>query len=476
MGYAAELIMDVDDDANWAVAGDTFGLIFASACVSADDKQARPQSEKSPSPNLLVAQDGAKNVIGAALQGVAYDDDSVSTVGGASILAEDSRSTVDVASDGYPTQKSEVQLMEELQATRLKARTLLQESAQNGSLEAAMEQIKLGKSVPEAGSEARDQESSPPLNGTEDIEEIRLSTRRALLDGLTDGRLDAVFDEVHRSNQGGFETAEEHRMFVQKALLQGLNDGRLETLLAEASQRTLEEARNNGSMDAVSSKASKQNSDYNEEDVKAQVKNVLEESFRSGELLTVLQAASQPSALVPQPPPGGPPASGSPVRTRRILGGSNAAQVMQMISDADRKVGSLQTQVKVKERECKERDETCQKLTENIQVVRADIQHLSIDLEWHQEQIQVAEDRFTRLNEDRRALALKLDEMRLKGQKDEWPAASKTSPTGRSLTSTATGGATAALDAGSFSGWATDRSALPSQAQTFVTQNSPGRS
>jgi len=503
MGFAAELIMDVEDDVNWSVAGDTFGLIFTQVCVNAGNKLGRspsppPIASKSPSPNLLAAQDGVKNVIGAVIQGMddADSEDMRSTVGGCSILAEDSRSTVedfigdsdpiqaaidkalgnayeagldkvlgrdglgdtieaaidrDLAQDGLgrPAEnespmRSTTEMFDSvfppppktnLEEVREKAWTVLEKAAQDGTLEEAVAMVSGGR-MPSNANEDGNLEAAPTTLdvGESNPDMVRELTRNAIMQGLADGRLDALLAEASGQVDGNnLDLAdasgeveadkEEVRELTRTAMLQGLADGRLDALLAGTSGQGLS------------------------------------------------------NVLVPQPPPDAPPSgcSASPVRARRLLAGSNLEQVMQMISDADRKVGSLQVQVSDKERQLKDREVMEQQITENIQFVRSDLEHLSIDLSWHQEQIQTAEDRWGRLNEDRRALALKLDEMRLNSlkDKDDWEQGSPAKQTGRSWTSTVTGGATNAVES-AYSGFNTERSAISSQ--TFVTQNPPGTS
>jgi len=378
MGFAAELIMDVEEDANWSVAGDTFNFIFSRACVSSSEKQdilkpkspsPPPHPSKSPSPNLMLAQDGAKIVMGAALQG--WDDevdseDVRSTVEGASNLGDDSRSTV----------------------------------------------------------WADDLSQRNPFKSEEDTNEgdVKVRLRHSLVQGLKQGSLECFLANAHESDsQNPLEGSptdvdtEEVRLIARDKIVQGLVDGRLDALLAEG-------------------------------------------------------AANSEPRLVEQPfvpqPPSAPPTGvvQSPARTRRLSSGSNAKHVMQMISDADRKVGSLQVQVADKERQIKDRDEACEKLTGNIMFARSDLEHLSLDVQWHQEQIQVAEDRFSQLNDDRRALSLKLDEMRLKELKNEWPHSAKDS-TALSLTSTVTGGVPTAVES-TCSWWTTGRSVTSTQAVT----------
>jgi len=271
-----------------------------------------------------------------------------------------------------------------------------------------------------------------------EVENVRSMTRSALLEGLADGRLDTVLSEAQRD-----DASAEVRSLTRNALLQGLADGRLDSLLGQAAAEG----------DSV--------------EVRSLTRHALLQGLADGRLDSLLAEASaqmtptsQTKGLVPQPPVGAPPGIQSPARNRRLAAGSNVANVMLMVSDADRKVGSLQEKIAEKERQIKEADVTCDKLTENLQFVRADFDHLSVDLQWHQEQILSAEDRHGRLNEDRRALALKLDEMRLKGLKDEWPTGAKQSQTARSWTSTVTGGGAATVIDSAYSGWNTERSAI----------------
>jgi hypothetical protein len=374
MGSTAELITEVDEDVtcpHWHVAGQTFGLIFAQACVLVAEKpwlgippSPPPDPTKTPSPNLLVAKDCVKRVLD-------YADDNDS---------EDMRSTVERASspaDSRTTLELDVADSEcDVEAIRALARDALGRGAETGSL---MEMLQTAivpgggdKILPETTSEARDQ--ALPMQGSNDvvhrIEEVRSAAKDAIVKGLLDGRLDDALASTF-----------EPRSAAEDAIMKGLLDGRLDDALA---------------------------------------------------------SAFEPSrALVPRPPESARTEKNSQRPVVRPQAGEAVEEALQMISVADRKVGNLHVQISEKQRQIRESDERYKMMTDSLKETQTSLQHLGVDLQWHQEQILAAEDRWNRLTDEKRAIALKLDEMRM--IKDSAPG-TKAPNTARSWASTATGG------------------------------------
>jgi|Transcript_57272 hypothetical protein len=359
MGSAAELIYEADEDLTWHIAGQTFGLIFAQACVLVAERpelaippSPPPDPTKTPSPNMLDAKDCVKRVLGCLDD--ADSEDLRSTVGRTSSLGDDSRSTaldVDAA-------ESEC----DMDAIRALARDALGRGAESGSL---MEML-----------------------------------QTAIVPYETDKRgLEALTTE---ESAGQVENLEEVRSLAKDAIVKGLLDGSLNNALAE----TLE-----------------------------------------------------PSSLVPHPPEGTRIVKSCPrPGTRPRAAETNFEEVLQKISAADRRVGHLHVQICEKERQIRQKDERCKAMTDTIQHVQTSLEHLGVDLQWHQEQILAAEDRWNRINEDRRAIAFKLDEMRM--AKDTTPG-TKAPMTAQSWASTATGCALAgSANSAMTPGWGTERSAI----------------
>jgi hypothetical protein len=411
---------------------------------------------KSPSPDLLVARYGAKTVIGSALEGVEdrYDsEDMRSTVGGASVLEEESRSTV------FPDEVGEANAVDnaknpanDVDFLRLSARNVLEQAAMNGSLDEAVSGV-----LTETRKELTVDSGNVATAQGGPMEALRREVGDMLTNAAEDGRLAALLSEADKTAIA----QDDVRLVTRGAMSQGLENGSLDTLLAEASGQQTGNTEGTILVAAPSST----------EETREVTRSAILEGLQSGRLDALLAEASgqtapqpvAPSALVPKPPTGGVPVSSyqSPIRTRRLLGGGSAVtQVMEMISDADRKVGYLNVELDRKTKDLKDRAITEQRLLENIKFVRSDIEHLAVDLQWHQEQIGTAEGRHGRLNEDRRALASKLDEIRMDRLKDDWPVDTK-QLMGRSWASTITGGAATAIESAS-SGWTTARSVAES--------------
>lgn len=438
--------MDAGDDANWAIAGDTFGLIFSQACVAVGSKDRAftpPDPSKSPSPTLLLSQEGVKSVIDISLMCIEDMDteDARSTVGGASILAEDSRSTVWQEEFGGDL---------ELDEARTLARDVLLRGIENGSLYDAL-------------STAFEEQNA-------NIDLARQEVAVSLQGAAADGRLAAALATV--APEDALHLA---RKEVAIAMQSAAADGRLAAALAVVEpdesidlakkevELAMRSAATDGRLAAALATVAPEQTDQDGDELRLLARNVISAGLANGRLDAVLaEASAQQTALVPRPPAAGSPKgkSSRPAWVRKQLPGSSAEQLFQVISEADRRSGALQAQIAEKERQLRDRGALCEKLTRKIQGAHAELDHLAIDLHWHQEQIVSTEDRWGRLNENRRALALQLDEMRFNRLKD-CPAEAKPSQTGHSWASTDTGGALTAIDdKGGNSGWTTQRSAL----------------
>lgn len=377
MGSAAELISEVEEDVNWHIAGQTFGLIFHQACMLVAEKpelgippSPPPDPSKTPSPNLLQAKECVKRVLDCVDD--LDSEDLRSTVGRTSSLADDSRSICDV-----DLADSEC----DAETLRALTRDLLGKGAESGSLAEMLQTAIISES----------DKSQPGCQTTE-------KQNQAL--------------PLRESSQA--EVVEEVCALAKEVMVKGLHDGSL--------------------------------------------KEALEKSFEQ-------------EKLVPRPPEGAPLVKSyqRPIPCPRT-GDGRVDEVLQKISFADRKVGHLHVQICQKQSEIREKDARCKMITDNIQQVQDDLGHLGVDLQWHQDQILAAEDRWNRLNEDRKAVAFKLDEMRMiknttPGTKapntaQSW-GSTKAPNTAQSWTSTASGGAFAETSNSiATPGWATDRSAI----------------
>jgi len=314
---------------------------------------------------------------------------------------------------------------------------------------------------------------------------VRTLTANALWEGLTDGRLDALLAQANGKQLEGTaappkpasNTLGDIRKQARDLLINSSQDGSLTQVLGEAKETKRQQGASQAAAALPADEPSLKTKPADEpwlqtnpsdepafDEVRSLTRSAISQGLVDGRLDSILaeamseRIAPQDLVLVPQPP-AGTPGGQSPVRNRRLLGGSSLEKVMQMVSDCDRKAGSLQVMIAEAERQLADRDVAEKQLAENIQLARADVEHLSVDLQWHEEQINLVDDRSVKLNEDRRGLALKLDEMRLNRLKDEWPvASSKPSYTGCSWTSTVTGGGEPTAIEGN-SAWNTDRSA-----------------
>jgi hypothetical protein len=175
------------------------------------------------------------------------------------------------------------------------------------------------------------------------------------------------------------------------------------------------------------------------DEVRSAAKDAIVKGLLDGRLDDALASTFETSrSLVPRPPESARTEKSSQRPVVRPRAGERVEEVLQMISVADRKVGNLHVQICESQRQIRESDERYKMMTDSFKETQTSLQHLGVDLKWHQEQILAAEDRWSRLTDEKRAIAFKLDEMRM--IKDSAPG-TKAPNTARSWASTSTGGA-----------------------------------
>lgn len=318
------------------------------------------------------------------------------------------------------------------------------------------------------------------------MEKLRFRVQEALISAAGDGRLDAALHANRQANgmeQQEVTQREKLRLRMRQELLDAADDGRLAARLLETRTQTNSQAAEVTRLALTGALADGRLEQQLQQggDIREKTRVALLQGVNNGELEAALAEVFMPKqqptsmAMVPRPPADKKPQH----RWERPLvmklpKGSTMTDAIQLLSDADRRVGALNVEIREKTQLIQERDSTFKELTHRLQEATAELKHVQIDLQWHQEQLAIADARGDQLREDRMKVALHLEDIRQGKQlpdvaEEVIGGKMKNSASARSLASTACTGSGVGTD-----GYTTFQSRGPweqaSQACSSITE------